>query len=48
MDHHDRQIGICPQHGALAAQDVLHYGREKGFAQIVFIKRDYPQGNTIR
>src|SRR3984893_12804776 len=48
MDHHDRQIGICLQHGALAAQDVLYDGREKGFAQIVFIKSDHPQGNTIR
>src|SRR6202047_4166233 len=42
MDHHDRQICICLQHGALAAQDVLYDGREKGFAQIVVIKSDHP------
>src|ERR1700733_15785127 len=48
MDHHDRQIGICLQHGALAAQDVLYDGREKGFAQVVFIKRDDPQCDAIR
>src|SRR6267154_610595 len=48
MDHHDRKIGICPQNGALAAQDVLHYSREKALTQIVLIKSDDTQGNTVR
>src|SRR6267154_4492473 len=48
MDHHDRKIGIYPQNGALAAQDVLYYSRKKTLTQIVLIKSDDTQGHTIR
>src|SRR5712671_7666203 len=48
MDHHDRKIGIYPQNGALAAQDVLYYSREKALTQVVLIKSDDTQGHTIR